>query len=880
MTFQNGLCFVLIASLLSAMSARESCAGPLEDCQQHWMTGQYEKAIELAAENLDPNTLSYEQFVLLKSRSEVATGKYQEAYETLLEALTFRRVSPQLNFELAEVAPYVGKEEISPLHYRIARDVLQQNLSRRGAELSDLLLAAKAMLRANADPKSVQTVLLKSAEKIAPNSPEPFVATGELALEKRDYSLAAESFRKALTLQENHVAAMYGLARAVAGSDADLSTELIEKILKVNPQHSGALLMNVQNWINAEQYEQALETLDSILSVNAVHPEALAYSAAIHFLQNNDAQGDELRSLALSTWKSNPAVDHQIGRILSEKYRFEAGANRQRLSLALNNRYHPAMKQLAMDLLRLGQEEEGWERARLANSIDPYDVTSFNLVTLRDELRGFTILTSPGFQIRMEKKEAAIYGDQVVQLLHEAKAILCEKYQLELPETIFVEIFPNPSDFAVRTFGLPGAGSFLGVCFGDVITATSPVARAPLMVNWKSVLWHEFVHVVTLNKTHNLMPRWLSEGISVYEERQKDPRWGEQMTPSYRRMILGGELAPISELSGSFMQPKTPEHLMFAYFESSLVVEHIINTYGVEALIDILNDLAIGMHINEAIERHTAPMQQLEEEFEQFATNAAMQFGPNVIWETEDFSDLLNQDPETIPEAVMDWAAAHPRQYLGLKECAQILIKLEKYIQAATVLEMAVECFPTEPGTSSSLSLLAEMHRKLNNTPEERRRLREMIDLNDDPGLALIRLLTLDENGPDSAQLRSDAFRLLEINPLLPLPYSILARTAEQEDRPTEGISALKILLQLSPHDPGELHFRLAKLLQKQGDFAEARRHVLQALEIAPRYREAMQLLLSLQEEPDSPHAGGGTPEPVPNMLNAEQDTEPPAVED
>ena len=104
-------------------------------------------------------------------------------------------------------------------------------------------------------------------------------------------------------------------------------------------------------------------------------------------------------------------------------------------------------------------------------------------------------------------------------------------------------MFPNQQDFAVRTFGMPGGDGFLGVCFGDVITATSPQPQR--RANWQATLWHEFAHVVTLNLTNNKMPRWLSEGISVYEELQRDPTWGQKMTPQYRRMILAGEMTPV-----------------------------------------------------------------------------------------------------------------------------------------------------------------------------------------------------------------------------------------------------------------------------------------------------------------------------------------------
>ena len=118
---------------------------------------------------------------------------------------------------------------------------------------------------------------------------------------------------------------------------------------------------------------------------------------------------------------------------------------------------------------------------------------------------------------------------------------------------------------------MPGNPGYLGVCFGTLVTANSSAAHPGHEVNWHSVLYHEFCHVVTLQITRNKMPRWLSEGISVYEEEQANPSWGQRMNPKYREMVLGGELTPISKLSGAFLAPRTPIHLQFAYYESSLV---------------------------------------------------------------------------------------------------------------------------------------------------------------------------------------------------------------------------------------------------------------------------------------------------------------------
>jgi Flp pilus assembly protein TadD len=53
----------------------------------------------------------------------------------------------------------------------------------------------------------------------------------------------------------------------------------------------------------------------------------------------------------------------------------------------------------------------------------------------------------------------------------------------------------------------------------------------------------------------------------------------------------------------------------------------------------------------------------------------------------------------------------------------------------------------------------------------------------------------------------------------------------------------------MDPADPAGLHYRLGAALARLGRTSEARRQVLRALEEAPRYREAHQLLLQLVDE-------------------------------
>ena len=75
-----------------------------------------------------------------------------------------------------------------------------------------------------------------------------------------------------------------------------------------------------------------------------------------------------------------------------------------------------------------------------------------------------------------------------------------------------------------------------------MVTANSPASQTGHEANWQAVLWHEFCHVITLQMTENKMPRWLSEGISVYEEKQENKTWGQVMNAKYRDMVLGKDL--------------------------------------------------------------------------------------------------------------------------------------------------------------------------------------------------------------------------------------------------------------------------------------------------------------------------------------------------
>ena len=487
---------------------------------------------------------------------------------------------------------------------------------------------------------------------------------------------------------------------------------------------------------------------------------------------------------------------------------------------------------------------------------DEYDVVSYNLSTLHDQMVKFATLTNADFILRMSPREAQLYGGQALELLGRAKKTLCAKYGVELKQQTEVEIFPQQKDFAVRTFGMPGNPGYLGVCFGSVITANSPASQGPNPENWEDVLWHEFCHVVTLNDTKNRMPRWLSEGISVYEERQADPAWGERMNLSYRDMVLKGKLTPLAELSGAFMQSKNPEALQFAYYESSLVVEFIVQKFGMPALQQILADLRDGKQINEAIASRTAPMPELEKQFAAYVRGLADNLAPGAD---------LEKPPEKQDEKAREaWENKHPENYYVKMREAGKLMDASNWADAEAAFDKIAQMYHGESRGDNPLWLKSLAERNLKDTNAEWMNLELMAKQEGDFVEMYERLVELAGARQDWAAEAKYASRLLQVNPLIPAPYRALAEAGSSSGNKEEAISAYRHLLILGPADPAEMHYQLARLLHARGGAeAEAKRHVLQALEDAPRYRDAQKLLLEIEAAADKSMAADSTARPA-----------------
>jgi len=491
-----------------------------------------------------------------------------------------------------------------------------------------------------------------------------------------------------------------------------------------------------------------------------------------------------------------------------------------------------------MGLLRLGQMEEGRAEVEKSFKGDSYNIWAKNTLDLLDAMKDYRETKHDAFLIKADAKESDVLTPYAAELLDEAANKLSAKYHFTPKGPITIELFPNHEDFAVRTLGLPGLGA-LGVCFGQVIAADSPSARPTGEFNWGSTLWHEYTHVITLQMTDYRIPRWFSEGLSVYEERRARPGWGDDWNPMLLSSFAAGRWQKIANLDGAFSHPHGPEDLTIAYFEASQVCEFIGDRFGFDAILRMLalyrdkaqtpdvlmralklseNDFDRGF--KEYVESKTRPMQAaLKTEFNQAASLSK-----------EDVVKMLAE-----------------QDTFALRLRAGQLFRADNDIENAIVnFKRAAELFPYYTGEGNAYDALAEIFEKKGDYQQAADALaaRVRYDQNSLPTLRALASMRA-KIGDRAGAL--EALRLsFYVSPFDYAPHTQAGQLNLEERQYAQALSEFQVALALEPPNVAEANYNLASAYHLLGKQPEAKHAVLRALEAAPSYEKAQELLLKI----------------------------------
>lgn len=678
----------------------------------------------------------------------------------------------------------------------------------------------------------------RRAAAVTPKDPAINTAWGELFLEKYNIQDAVRSFQAALNADPEWVPAHVGLARALVGENPSDAAEMARHAIDLDESSEAAHLLLAELALDERRYDDASLMTEQALSINANSFEARSLRAAIAYIEDriDDFEAEVTGVLALNPRYGE--VYRVTGAQAASHYRFDEAVVLVRKSLDLSPGSPLAQAELGMHLLRTGDEVGARENLDQSFEADPFNIITFNLLRMLDAVDEFETIRKGDLIVRLHPDEFPVMGDYVVSLASQALETLGGRYGVEVDGPILIEVFPRHDDFAVRNLGLPGMIGALGACFGRVVTMDSPRARPPGTFNWQATLWHEMAHVITLQMSRNRVPRWLTEGISVYEEGLARPAWGRNMELTFAQALESGETLPLRQLNAGFTNPET---ISLAYYQASLLVEHLVDVYGDNMLHGMLRSYAEGLDTEAALEQVAGTdFDELQETFdvaieERFGglRRALRQPVSGALPEAGTQLDMLNA-----------LATSYPASYAIQVTYGHALYSAGELDAAVDVLERALALVPSATGANSPRALLVEIAIKQGRRDRAMNELAGLLGYDHQDLESARQLAALAEETGHRKYQQVAYERIIEIDPFDVVPHAALGRLALDSGEIEKAVQEFRVALAAGPVDVVVAHCDLAESLILAGNMDEAKRHALAALEIAPSYERGQELLL------------------------------------
>ena len=656
---------------------------------------------------------------------------------------------------------------------------------------------------------------------------------GELFLATHQNEQAIQLFEEALEIDAAYAPAKIALAAIAAGRFEEKTREWAQQVIDETPEQAlVAHLLLARAALEDGAIDAGDEALDEALELAEEHDlsplQIYALKSAVDLLRGTTASPWTQRALSLNPRYGDAYAIPAHFYVITRRYR--EAIELLTKAVEIEPDLYAAHAELGVNLLRENRFAEAQPHLELAYRGDPYSALIVNTLRLLDSFDNFVVtehparpaapgsnaVPNPGVIMRLHKDESAVLGLYVKELVDRTIETYSKRYGFELERPVIVELYPDHDDFAVRIAGLPGIG-LLGVTFGYLVAMDSPTGRADADFHWGTTLWHEMAHVFTLEATNHLVPRWFSEGVSVYEEWSTGPLPGRHIPVAVLAAIKEDKFLPIADLDRGFIRPTYEAQVIVSYMQAGLICEYVAGHFGQRGLEGMLDGFAAGKDTAEVV---TTVLGIEPAKFD------------------EDFAAYVESQLGTTIAQLEPWQEKQAELYETIEAGDSRLI-------VAKAAE-AIALFPDFVDEGSAYLAKAGAHRDLGETAlgtdtllEYRRRGGH----DPDALFTLARALTTAGRNDDAIDAYKD---LLMVAPLRSGVHLEFGDLLAAEGRPREALLEYQALLAMNPQDLADAHYRLAKTYVALEDRAKGREHLLYALEIAPHYREAQQLLLEV----------------------------------
>jgi tetratricopeptide (TPR) repeat protein len=313
-------------------------------------------------------------------------------------------------------------------------------------------------------------------------------------------------------------------------------------------------------------------------------------------------------------------------------------------------------------------------------------------------------------------------------------------------------------------------------------------------------------------------------------------------------------------MNDGFIRPRYPEQVMHSYFQASLVCEMIEKEWGADAIPAMLREYKAGRW-NEEVLRRVLKIEpnEFDKRFNAYVIQRyrpqASSLRPGTVRARGRVAAPgMTTSRETSLAEIKARADADHGDFAAQLMAGVLLIRARRANDAVPYLERARTLFPEYGGPDSPRWLLARIYREAGNVRGAAEELRALTLHDENHYDANVMLADLLEQLGDTAGAASALERTIFIHPYDPATHVRLAQLYAALRDHKKVVRERRAVVALNPVDRAEALYQLALAYRDAGDTVAARREVLRALEEAPSFEKAQDLLVALRQ--------GGAPSP------------------
>jgi hypothetical protein len=247
------------------------------------------------------------------------------------------------------------------------------------------------------------------------------------------------------------------------------------------------------------------------------------------------------------------------------------------------------------DYLPTGTELEYWWK--LKDNAGNEFKTDIQDYTYIDERYSWQELKNERLSLRWYEGGES-FGQKLFDKANEAMDRLENDAGIKVERAVKIFIYANQNDLlgAIAVGSQEWTG---GEAFTDQGVVVIGIEESNLAWGLRATA-HELTHLVIHQATKNPygdMPRWLDEGLAVYNEGEAEP----DSIAAVEEAVRDNKLMTVQTISSSF--PADTMEARLAYAQSRSLVEFIIKHYGPDALKNLLSIFAEGSTYDDALKQ-------------------------------------------------------------------------------------------------------------------------------------------------------------------------------------------------------------------------------------------------------------------------------------